>query len=253
MAESSPAATSPAPASQIKFPYLFLLLSLAALILVYVLLTRSVSSALGSAILEATQASNATVTKVFVNELYPRLQQDLGFSGNAQQAKRELSAEELQRVDGLVRQFMLGTDILKAKLYNINGLLVYSSVASELGQDKSENPGFISAARGKPASEVSYRDKFVAFGGEVFQRDLVSSYIPVRDGSGDVVGVAELYTDRSQLVEFAKGLDLDIKVLLIPLLALILLLIALLVWRFNLYVTQVRIALLQQDLPPGHK
>ncbi len=91
--------------------------------------------------------------------------------------------------------------VLKVKIYDLDGLTVYSSQPSQMGDDKSENPGFLSAALdGTPASKLSYRDSFSAFSSIVHNRDLVETYIPIRGADGRIEGVFELYTDVTPLV-----------------------------------------------------
>jgi signal transduction histidine kinase len=70
-----------------------------------------------------------------------------------------------------------------------------------MGEDKSENPGFLKAAQeGNPASKLSFRDTFSAYSSVVHDRDLVESYIPVRNAEGQIEGVFELYTDVTPFV-----------------------------------------------------
>ena len=91
--------------------------------------------------------------------------------------------------------------MLKVKIYNLDGLTVFSSQASQIGEDKSNNPGFFAAARdGRPASKLAHKDRFSAFSGEVLDRDLVESYLPIRRGDGPVEGVFELYSDVTPLI-----------------------------------------------------
>ncbi len=91
--------------------------------------------------------------------------------------------------------------VLKVKIYNVNGLTVYSSQPSQMGADKSENQGFLGAAlTGTPTSKLSHRDSFSAFSSIVYDRSLVETYIPIRGVGGRIEGVFELYTDVTPLV-----------------------------------------------------
>ncbi|MBF0589470.1 MAG: hypothetical protein HQL53_10090 [Magnetococcales bacterium] len=227
--------------SRLKFPFLSLLFALVLIVGIYIIITESVGQALNSAVSRATQAGNAAITRIFINEVYPELQKDLNLTADSRAVKLSLTEQELERVDVRVRAFMFGTDILKAKIFTINGITIYSSDRSQVGDDKKGYPGFEAAMRGKSTSKVSRRDRFSALAGEVYGRDLVASYIPIRDRSDEIIGVAELYTDRSTTLDDIQQLMITVKTELIPMLAGILLAIALIVWRFTNHIAQIRI------------
>ena len=99
-----------------------------------------------------------------------------------------------------------GTPVLKVKIYDFDGLTVYSSDAGQIGDDASENRGFVEAVReGTPASKLSNRDTFRAISGVVEDRDLVEIYIPIRSAEGEIEGVFELYTDVTPLIGRVGG------------------------------------------------
>lgn len=91
------------------------------------------------------------------------------------------------------------SDIVKLKVYDLRGITVFSTQASQIGEDKSGNAGFQQARTGRVATELTHRNQFSSFEGVVNEVDLVSSYVPVVDGA-QVVGVFELYQNVTPLM-----------------------------------------------------
>ena len=156
-------------------------------------------------IIRSTELGNHTLTNVFVNDIYPDLKGYLKLERVASEKIDEpldLSASGL--INKRVLQFIKGTDILKVKIYNSNGITVYSTKLDEIGNDYSGRPAFRAAMNGKLTSEHSSRENYNAFGRTYQHIDVVASYVPIKVGSGKIVGVAELYIDRTKSIERAR-------------------------------------------------
>lgn len=147
-----------------------------------------------------TEAANVAFTRLFVNEAWTELRPLLELQGKVHPQNNP----SLRDADMRVRHFAKGTDLIKVKIYNMQGLTIYSSDPAQLGEQKSANKGFQEAARGGVASETNYRGKFGAFDGELYQRNLVSSYVPVRGDEG-VEAVVEVYADRTASIEAVES------------------------------------------------
>jgi len=144
---------------------------------------------------------NFALTQAFANSLWPTYAPFLtsisGMSGD--QIRAHPITPQLQRS---VKKQMEGLLVVKVKIYNLEGLTVFSTDSSQIGMDKSMNPGFLSARTGKPSSSLTHRGKMYSFEGTIPNRDILSTYIPLRrDGSSaPVEGVFELYYDMTSLM-----------------------------------------------------
>ena len=88
--------------------------------------------------------------------------------------------------------------VLKLKIYNLDGLTVYSSEESQIGENKRGNLGYEQAAKqGQAASKMSERGRFSGFADVISNVALAETYVPVHNADGDIEGVFELYTSVS--------------------------------------------------------
>ena len=172
----------------------FSLAALALVVLAAALMGLAYRSIATRALVDTAEAGNEKITQVAINTLWHKAALDLG-SMTALDASGLRASPAIAAFDADVRKLIAGTSVLKAKLYAPTGMTIYSSDPSQIGEDKSSNPGFRSALGGQVTSELTHRGRFSAFEGKVEDRDLVSSYLPVREADGRISAVMELYDD----------------------------------------------------------
>jgi hypothetical protein len=156
--------------------------------------------ALRTEVQSTSEAANTTFTRALVNANWDELRPMLSSAEDAGAAKAN---PKLPAIDGLIRSFSKGTELVKVKIYDLKGLTLYSSDPAQIGEDRSKNAGFIQARKGRVMSELTYRGKFGGFDGDLYNRNLVSSYVPVYGLQG-VEAVVEVYTDRTDAIEGVK-------------------------------------------------
>jgi diguanylate cyclase (GGDEF)-like protein len=145
-------------------------------------------------LMDMAQDRNLAMTQVFRNTLWPRHGEFLR-QGGARDAQALRDSPEIARVHGDMSIQMRGTDIIKAKVFNRDGFAMYSSDFKQIGEDKSGNSGYREALSGRVASELTRRTTLDEFEGVVSRRDLISSYMPIRNADGAVEGVLQLDQD----------------------------------------------------------
>lgn len=153
-----------------------------------------------NALVDQQTRANSELTTAYANTVWP---QYAGFVASAGQFKTEdlVNQPETRDLRAAVLRQMSDTNVIKVKIYNLDALTVFSTEEAQIGDDKSENAGFLSARDGATVSELTFREQFSAFEEVIEDRDVLSSYIPVLTDDGqDVAAVFEVYSDVTDLV-----------------------------------------------------
>ncbi len=179
----------------------FSISSLVAFALVVAVLSYLSRQAAISDLLAVGESKNVALTQAFANSLWPEFADFVSEAGSLSADDLRASPDSERLREAVLRQ-MAGLSVVKVKVYDLNGLTVFSSEAKQIGEDKSGNAGFLSARGGQAATELTHRDTFSAFENVIEDRDVISSYVPIQPGGAEtpVEGVFEVYDDVTPLL-----------------------------------------------------
>ena len=151
-------------------------------------------------LIEHETRANVALTTAFANSIWPTYK-DFVMSQSVIDRDILISKLEIQALRQEVLSKMKNLNVVKVKIYNLDGMTVFSTDVNQIGSDKSNNPGFLAARAGKVISEITFRNEFYAFEDVIVDRNLLATYIPLRqDQNVPVEAVFELYSDVTELV-----------------------------------------------------
>ena len=207
---------------------LFVGVSVVAISLALLSTWELVSRTTRESVVSSTAAANLAITEIFSSEKWQGIKPLLPTGkATADQARNN---PHIVAIDTLVREFSRNTDVVKVKIFDLQGLTLYSSESKQIGDDKSQTSGYIAARAGKSVSELTFRDSFRSFQGEVHDRNLVSSYVPVMVG-GTLEGIVEIYTDRTREIAGTDQQLSDLLLRLVPIFAVLFMVLLLSFWQ----------------------
>lgn len=150
---------------------------------------------------EAAEFQNLVLANGLINSLWTSYA-TLVRTAQSRDVEALRASPEIKELHQRLVALTKGMPVLKVKIYDPAGLTVFSTDRTQIGADYSKSDGFRDVRRtGRPVSEFSRRQDISAFSGEIFHRDIVETYVPVRDASNRIEGVVEVYSDISPLVQ----------------------------------------------------
>ena len=109
---------------------------------------------------------------------------------------------ELRALDIAIESLTAGLPVVKVKVYDTRGFVLYSPVRDEIGVNSESPNGLLNTAlAGRPASKIEFRQSMRVRGGEIRDRWVVETYSPIWSGEGRVTGILELYSDITSTME----------------------------------------------------
>ncbi len=209
-------------------------LSLVLIALASVLLLQYYRHNAQAQLLALEQARATEFTRLFENSLWAEFRPlvEAARPDDTPETLRQRAARS--RLHTALADLARGTTVLKIKIYAPTGMTVFSSDPQQIGEDKSDNPGFRSALAGQVAGALTHRNQFDAFEGSLSERDIIYSYVPIqaqRDGEQRIDGVFEVYQDVTTFVQQAERQLREVSVTVVGVLAVLYLLQFLVVRR----------------------
>jgi len=146
------------------------------------------------------ESQNVKLAQSFANVIWPEYEKYVKASSHASGDELRARPETLE-IHQALKTLTTGLPVLKVKMYSLGGNTIYSSDFTQIGDRKNNNAGFeATIRRGGPSTKSSFRESFLSFRGEVRERHLIESYLPIRGANGEVEGVFELYADVTPLI-----------------------------------------------------
>ena len=160
------------------------------------------------------EANNSALTHAFANGVWGRFE---AFISEA----HDLSADEIrarpetQDLRREIETLMAGTPVVRIKLYDLGGLTAFSTDPDQVGQrldrdadDEDELERFRGALAGGMVSELETDKVFGPTEASAGERWVLSSYVPVRRGGDAIEGVAEVYSDVTDVYAHIRRVGL---------------------------------------------
>ena len=175
--------------------------SLVGVVIAAVLLTLLVRKLAIQEYIELAEMSNMALAQTALREVRPELLRYLegaeGISPND-----AVNQKMSPTLSSAIAELMRDGSIVRVKIYNRAGMVVFSTKFEQIGEKQEDNGAFESAIKGRVASWLIYRDTLNRFNKETDDDNLMSTYIPIRGSPAEPIrGVFEIYTDANSLVQ----------------------------------------------------
>jgi hypothetical protein len=148
------------------------------------------------------ERQHVTLTRIFSNSIWPTHAASLTSVSGLDAAGLRARPETASLRVAILAQ-MQNTAVVKVKIYNRDGLTIFSTEPCVIGSDQSDNDGVRATLSGQVASELTHGETINAFDRVIENRDVFSSYIPLRRAGqkGAVDAVFEIYTDVTPFLQ----------------------------------------------------
>ncbi|MBI3444008.1 MAG: PAS domain S-box protein [Magnetospirillum sp.] len=145
----------------------------------------------------STEAENSQLAGAFANTFWRQFQPFFtAIESMPPEAVR--SRGELRALDIAFESLSTGLPILKIRIYNTRGEILYSSIRDEIGSSSADDPQILqSLERGTASTAMNFVGAMPAPNGQIADRWVVRTCLPIKGEMGAVVGGLALYSDAS--------------------------------------------------------
>jgi len=183
-----------------KLSRFYTVASLVAILIAGVLFILFIRKVAVQDIIELSERSNLTLAQTALNGVKPELLRFLATVEDINPGS-PVNVKPPEEFTSVVEKMLQDTSVVRIKLYNHLGTVVFSTQYDQIGEDQEDNGGFQSAIRGRVRSILIYRDTFNSFDRVTEDDNLISTYIPIRSSLTETLpGVFEIYTNATSLV-----------------------------------------------------
>ncbi|MCG6933964.1 MAG: EAL domain-containing protein [Gallionella sp.] len=178
----------------------FSIASLVSMVLAAVVLGMLHQSLEKDHLLRYGESRNVALARSFSNSTWPKFQGLLN-SAKGLDANTLRRQPVIARLGRSVRNAVRNTATLRVQIYQLDGRMLFSTDAAQIGTSNGSDPGFLSATRGVPQSGIIHYDKYDSLNGKLADREVLTSFIPLRPGASQPVqAVMAIDTDITDLV-----------------------------------------------------
>lgn len=146
---------------------------------------------------------NAALAQTLSNALWNRFAPLISRSPKLDRTAILAAISDLQLREDVIA-LMSNSHVIKVKLYNSDGLTVFSTELAQVGAISADNPGVHRALGGGVLSDLTHRNTFDGFEGTLQNLDVLATYRPAFGPDKRIEGVFEIYSDVSELVSATR-------------------------------------------------
>jgi signal transduction histidine kinase len=160
------------------------------------------------------ERQNVAIARLLANSLWREFEP---FLTTASQLPNEglRTHEQTARLHEAIREQVQSLSIVKVKIFDLRGRTLFSTDLKQIGEHL-QRRGYVEARSGKVTTQLDRRHRFKTFDRKIYDRHLISSYIPLREGgsTGDIILVFELYSDVTPFLQHLEQTQRNIVVVL---------------------------------------